>query len=94
MEDVKRWTLLSAILTPAILANPSILTLVLLVAKEYGFALPVFRDQHIEPHAEFDHLIGNFKVPDKKFKMSKHKKEFKEAAAYEMALATHDKSVS
>ena len=92
IEDIKRWTLIASIAAPAILANPTIMTLVLMVTKDYGFALPIYRDQHIEPHGEFDALIGNFKIPEKKFKLSKHKKEFKEAASYELALAAHDKA--
>lgn len=78
LANLRNWVLWGFLICPAELARPGALDLLSLCLRE-TFHLQIFRDKTLNIHKEFDELQDSYKSPNGTFKLSKHKKVFKDA---------------
>jgi len=76
MDKYRVWMMVGLLVCPSNFVKDGTSEMLKLVLKD-TFVMPVFRDKSISIHEEFAKLVDNYKLD--KFKLSKHKKVFKEA---------------
>lgn len=79
LSNMRSWVLWGFLVCPAEAARPGAVEMLALCLRE-TYQLQIFRDKCINIHREYEDLM-DYKSPNGSFKMSKHKKLFKDAQA-------------